>query len=143
MLGYVRPNIMIKMLHDLCKILVNVSIRQNWQNFINLANSSKSNQWEHDSFDLFPIENATYEFEQILEKDPTHNILMQNIFIPKQIIDDDNQSITIVLGLKGFQPLGLFHDIHFEEYNFPTLIFWVCKTIINMFILKDNINIIN
>lgn len=117
---------MIKVLHDLCKtprlyINVNVSIRQNWQNLINLANSSKSNQWKHDSFDLFPIENAAYEFEQILEKDPMHIIFMQNIFIPKQIIDDDNQSITIVLGLKGFQPLGLFRDIHFEEYNSPRL----------------------
>jgi hypothetical protein len=60
--------------------------------------SSKSNRWEHDSFDLFPIENATYEFEQILEKDPTHTTLMQNIFNSKQIIDGDNQSITIVLG---------------------------------------------
>ncbi len=103
MLGYVQPNIMIKVLHDLCKtaslqINANVSIQQNWQCLINFANSSKSNQWEHDSFDLFRIENATYEFEQILEKDPTHIILMQNTFNPKKIIDDDNQSITIVLG---------------------------------------------
>jgi hypothetical protein len=32
----------------------------------------------------------------------------------EQIIVDDNQTITIVLGRKGFQPLGLFRDIHFE-----------------------------
>ncbi len=68
------------------------------QNLINHANSSKCNKWEHDSFDLFPIENSIYEFEQILEKDLTHIILMQNIFNLEQIIDDDNQSIKIILG---------------------------------------------
>ncbi len=70
------------------------------QSLVNFANSSESNQWEHNSFIKFPSENATYEFEQI--------------------INDDNQSITIVPSRKGFQPLGLFHDIHFEEYNFST-----------------------
>jgi hypothetical protein len=25
--------------------------------------------------------------------------------------------------LKGFRPLGLFHDIHSEKYNFPALFF--------------------
>ncbi len=48
------------------------------QRLVNLANSSESNQWEHDSFTKFPIENAIYEFEQILKEDPTY-ILMQNI----------------------------------------------------------------
>jgi hypothetical protein len=33
---------------------------------------------EHDSFTKFCIENATYEFEQILKEDPTY-ILLQNI----------------------------------------------------------------
>jgi hypothetical protein len=49
----------------------------------------------------------------------------------------DNQSITIVPGRKGFQPLGLFRDIHSEEYNFSTLFFGHCKTIINRFISKN------
>ncbi len=94
---------MIKVLHDLCRtpslqINANVSIQQNQQNLINLANSSKCNKWEHDSIDLFPIENSIYEFEQILEKDLTHIILMQNIFNLEQIIDDNNQSIKIILG---------------------------------------------
>jgi len=78
---------------------------------INFANSSESNQWEHDSFTKVPIEDATYEFEQILKEDPTY-ILMQNIWNLEQIIDDDNQSITIVPGRKGFQKLGLFCDIN-------------------------------
>ncbi len=52
---------------------------------------------------------------------------MQNILNLEQIIDDDNQSITIVPSQKGFQPLGLFHDIKFEEYNFPTLFFGHAK----------------
>ncbi len=73
----------------------------------------KFNQWKHDSFTKFPIENDTYEFEQILKKDFTH-ILMQFFLNLEQIIDDDNQSITIVPGWKGFQPLGLFRDIHYE-----------------------------
>jgi len=42
------------------------------QSLVNFANSSESNQWEHDSFTKFPIENATYEFEQILKEDPTY-----------------------------------------------------------------------
>jgi hypothetical protein len=61
-----------------------------------------------------------------LKEDPTY-ILMQNILNLEQIIDDDNQSITIVPSQKGFQPLGLFHDIKFEEYNFPTLFFGHAK----------------
>jgi hypothetical protein len=48
------------------------------QSLVNFPNSSESNQWEHDSFTKFPIENATYEFKQILKEDPTY-ILMQNI----------------------------------------------------------------
>ncbi len=39
---------------------------------------------EHDSFIKFPIENATYEFEQILKEDLTY-ILMQNI---REVIND-------------------------------------------------------
>ncbi len=50
------------------------------QSLIKFTNSNESNQWEHDSFTKFPIENATYEFEQILKEDPTY-ILMQNIKI--------------------------------------------------------------
>jgi len=48
---------------------------------------------------------------------------MQNISNIDQIIDDDNQSITIVPGRRGFQPLELFRDIHSKEYKFPALFF--------------------
>jgi len=48
------------------------------QILVNFTNSSESNQWEHDSFTKFPIENVTYEFEQIMKEDPTY-ILIQNI----------------------------------------------------------------
>jgi hypothetical protein len=34
----------------------------------------------------------------------------------------NQDSITVVLG-EGFQPLGLFCDIHSKNNNFPTLIF--------------------
>jgi len=39
----------------------------------------------------------------------------------------DNQSITIVPGRKGFQPLGLFRDIHSEEYNFSTFFLVIAR----------------
>jgi hypothetical protein len=48
--------------------------------------------------------------------------LMQNILNVEQVVDDNDKSITIALG-KGFQPLGLFHDVHSEEYNFSMLFF--------------------
>jgi hypothetical protein len=38
------------------------------------------------------------------------------------VIDDNDKSITIAFG-KGFQPLGLFCDAHFEEYSFSTLFY--------------------
>ncbi len=47
---------------------------------------------------------------------------MQNILNVEQIVDDNGQSITIAPG-KGFQPFGLFHDVHSKEYKFPTIFF--------------------
>jgi hypothetical protein len=47
---------------------------------------------------------------------------VQNILSLELVIDDNDKSITIAFG-KGFQPLGLFYDAHFEEYSFPTLFY--------------------
>jgi hypothetical protein len=90
------------------------------QSLVNFANSNESNQWEHDSF----ISNwkCYIWIWTNIEKIPSIHFI-QNILNLEQIIDDDNQSITIVPSEKGFQPLGLFHDIHSKEYNFPTLFF--------------------
>jgi hypothetical protein len=44
---------------------------------------------------------------------------MQNILNPKHVINDNDKSITIVLG-EGSQPLILFCDAHSKEYNFQT-----------------------
>jgi hypothetical protein len=45
---------------------------------------------------------------------------VQNILSLENIIDNNDKSLIIAHG-EGFQPLGLFCDAHFEEYNFPTL----------------------
>ncbi len=45
---------------------------------------------------------------------------MQNILSPEHVIDN-NDKLLIIAPREGYQPLGLFHDAHFEEYNFPTL----------------------
>jgi hypothetical protein len=37
-------------------------------------------------------------------------------------IKDESKSITIAFGIKK-KALGLFHDNHSKEYNFPTLFF--------------------
>jgi hypothetical protein len=56
-------------------------------------------------------------FEEIVEEN-YGDTMVQNILFPKQIIDNKSKSITIVLG-ESFRFLGLFHDKHYEEYNFP------------------------
>jgi hypothetical protein len=44
-----------------------------------------------------------------------HGFVFGNLGLMGTNIGVDNQSITIVPGRKGFQPLGLFCDIHSEE----------------------------
>ncbi len=60
-------------------------------------------------------------FEEVVDEDYT-NTLVQNILSLEHVIDYNEKLLIIVLR-KGFQPLGLFHDAHFEEYNFPTLFY--------------------
>jgi hypothetical protein len=55
----------------------------------------------------------------MLEKDNT-NTLIHNLLYAKQIINDNNKSLTIAPS-EGFQLLGLFQDTYFEEYDFPTI----------------------
>jgi hypothetical protein len=47
---------------------------------------------------------------------------LENILSPKDIIDDNDKSITITFG-EGFQPLELFRNARFKKYNFPTLFY--------------------
>jgi hypothetical protein len=74
-----------------------------------------------DSCEKYTIE-MTYEtfdsnnfetFEEIMEKNNI-DTLVENILNSENIINDNQDSITIVLG-KGFQPLGLFCDIHSKK----------------------------
>jgi hypothetical protein len=122
MSGFVRPNIVMKALFDLCKAPLyenaNISIKEDWKdvmdslinddNILNKKNETTLN--EPISFD---------GFEEVKDIEGT-DTLIQNILEPENIIDDD--SIAIALG-ENFRPLGLFRDHHSEEYNFPTLFF--------------------
>jgi hypothetical protein len=45
---------------------------------------------------------------------------MQNILNHEQIINDDSKWLTVAQG-KGIWPFGLFHEAHFEKYNFLML----------------------
>lgn len=45
---------------------------------------------------------------------------MQNILNHEQITDDDSKWLTIARG-NGIWPFGLFHEAHFEIYNFLML----------------------
>jgi hypothetical protein len=45
---------------------------------------------------------------------------MQNILNHEQIVDDDSKWLKIAQR-KGIWPFGLFHEPHFEKYNFLML----------------------
>jgi hypothetical protein len=60
-------------------------------------------------------------FKEICDEDCI-DTLMQNILNVEQVVDDNDKSITIA-PREGFQPLGLFHDVHSKEYNFSMLFF--------------------
>jgi hypothetical protein len=55
-------------------------------------------------------------------KENNTNTMVEIILNHKHIIDDNQNSITIIL-IKAFQPCNLFCDIHLEKYNFSTLFF--------------------
>ncbi len=99
---------------------------------VELANASEKYTIKmiYETFDFNHFET----FEEIMEK---YNIdtLVENILNSEHIIDDNQNLITIVLG-EGFQPLGLFCDIHSKNNNFPNIIFWSSKTF-SMFISKN------
>ncbi len=86
---------------------------------VELANASEKYTIEmmYETFDSNNFET----FEEIMEKDNI-NTLVENILNSKHKIDDNQDLITIALG-EGFQPLGLFCDIHSKNNNFPTLFF--------------------
>jgi hypothetical protein len=52
-------------------------------------------------------------FEEVVDEDYT-NTLVQNILSLEHVIDY-NEKLLIIALRKGSQPLGLFHDAHFEE----------------------------
>ncbi len=75
---------------------------------VELANASEKYTIEmtYETFDSNHFET----FEEIMEKDNI-DTLVGNILTFEHIIDDNQDSISIVLG-EGFSPLGLFRDIH-------------------------------
>jgi len=60
----------------------------------------------------------TNNFKEVFD-DVTTNSLNQN-FLTSNQIDDEILSIT---PSQDYKPLGLFHDQHGEEFNYPTLFF--------------------
>jgi hypothetical protein len=123
MSGFVRPNIVMKALNDLCKTPLykdaNVYIKQDWKDIMDSSMNevpTSNNKNEHISEGLISSDG----FEEIHDDQGT-DTLIQNILEPEQIFDDDD-SIAIAPG-ENFRPLGLFRDLHSEEYNFPTLFF--------------------
>jgi hypothetical protein len=57
-------------------------------------------------------------FEELVEEN-YGDTMVQNILDLEQIIDRKSKSIIIV-PRESFRLFGLFHDKHYEEYNFPT-----------------------
>ncbi len=74
---------------------------------------------EYDDFN----ENNTDDFEEVIESTPT-NSLIQFFLKTKQIFDQEHQSFICIAFSEEYQPLGLFWDVNFEEYNSPHFIYW-------------------
>ncbi len=110
MIGYVRPNIVIKVILQLCQtplyISAKISIRSNQEDLIEFANPSKNIDFEQNIIENDVNEENFDKFEVMLEEDNT-NTLIHNLLDVEHIVDDNNNSLTIV-ATKGFQPLGLF-----------------------------------
>jgi hypothetical protein len=76
MSGYVRPNIVIKALQELCQTLLyksaKFSIRPNWQDLLELINTNETTKIEEYIIDAnFKIEKLD-TFEKIFDEDYTH-----------------------------------------------------------------------
>jgi len=67
-------------------------------------------------------ENNTDNFEKVIESTPT-NSLIQNFLETKQIFDQEHQSFICITPGEEYQPLRIFWNVNFEEYNYPTVFF--------------------
>jgi hypothetical protein len=86
---------------------------------VELTNTNEATWLEEYTIDAnFKIKKPN-TFEEVVDEDCT-NTLMQNILSHEHFIDNNEKSLAIV-PREGYQPFGLFHDAHFEEYIFSTL----------------------
>ncbi len=125
MLGYVRPNVVIKALQQIYKtplyIDAKVLVKPNWQGWIELVNVANENELQKHEFEQdFDIDNLNTS-EKIIEGS-FGNTLIQNILDLEQIVDDNSKSLSLAPG-EGFWPLGIICDKHSKEYNSSTLFF--------------------
>jgi hypothetical protein len=128
---FVHPNVVMKALYTLCNTPlykdIKVSTKQDWKDVMDFLVNDIPNLDKKIENDL-DESNLLDGFEEIVDDEST-DTLVQNILEPKNIVDDDD-SIAIVPG-ENFQPLGLFLNLHSEEYNFPILFLVISDMILN------------
>ncbi len=126
MSGYVCLNIVIKVLQELYQIPLyksaKIPIRPNWQDLVELTNTNETTKLEEYTIDENLEIKTPITFEEVVDEDYTYT-LVQNILNFEHVINDNDKSLTIVLG-ERFQLLGLFHDAHSKiNIIFPTLFY--------------------
>ncbi len=98
MIGYVCPNIVMKALRQLCRtplyISAKIFIKLNQEDQIEFENASKNIDFEQKIIENDIKEKNSNKFKEMLEKDNT-NTLIHNLLDAKQIINDNNKSLTI------------------------------------------------
>jgi hypothetical protein len=87
---------------------------------VELANTNEITKLEEYTIDA-NLEIKKLDMFEVVDEDYT-NTLVQNILSLGHVIENNDKLLTIALK-EGSQPLGLFHDAHFKEYNFPTLFY--------------------
>jgi hypothetical protein len=101
MLGCVCLNIMIKKLRKFYKtplyMVANVSIKPNWETWIEFTNAYESKQWQKDKFEKKDDFHASNNFEEAIEKNCRYTFSIRHFKSWKKI-DNDIKSLAIALG---------------------------------------------
>jgi hypothetical protein len=87
---------------------------------VELTNTNEITKLEEYTIDA-NLEIKKLDMFKVVDED-YRDTLVQNILSFKHVIDNNDKSLTIALR-EGSQPLGLLHDAHSKEYNFPTLFY--------------------
>jgi competence CoiA-like predicted nuclease len=76
-------------------IIADVTIKPNWQNWIELANASGNDEFENDNFEQTFDFHDSNKFKKYIEEN-FGKTLVQTILNLEQIIDDHSKKLTIV-----------------------------------------------